>query len=85
MSERFVISWTSAHYADADWTQFADRWKASFYTKVDPVFGTAVITRVIPGVTPNPRRAFEADPGVLDRIPRVIFDEEGGLVPAWPS
>jgi GNAT superfamily N-acetyltransferase len=80
--ERFVISWAAAHYADADWTQFADRWTASFYSKVDPVFGTAVITRVIPGTTPNPRRAFEADPGLLDRIPRVIFTEAGDLAPA---
>ncbi|MEV7021843.1 hypothetical protein [Kitasatospora sp. NPDC093558] len=81
MSERFVISWTSTHYADADWAQFADRWTASFYTKTVPVFGTAVITRVIPGVTPNPRKAFDADPGLLDRIPRVIFTEDGELAP----
>ncbi|MFI6155087.1 helix-turn-helix domain-containing protein [Kitasatospora sp. NPDC051170] len=32
-------------------------------------------------VTPNPREAFEADPGLLDRIPRAIFTEDGGLAP----
>lgn len=82
MSERFVISYAAAHYADADWTQFAERWTATFYTASVPKIGTATITRVIPGVTPNPRRAYEVDPGLLDRIPRVIFAEDGGLVPA---
>ncbi len=82
MDERFVIKYAAAHYADADWAQFAERWTATFYTASVPQVGTATITRVIPGVTPNPRRAFEVDPGLLDRIPRVIFVEDGGLVPA---
>jgi GNAT superfamily N-acetyltransferase len=81
MGERFVISYAAAHYADADWSQFAERWTATFYTASVPNIGTATITRVIPGVTPNPRRAYEVDPGLLDRIPRVIFTEDGGLVP----
>ncbi|MFJ9694878.1 hypothetical protein [Kitasatospora sp. NPDC101183] len=81
MDERIVISYKSVHYENAKWSEFADRWTASFYTATDPVFGTAVITRVIPGVTPNPRKAFEADPGLLDRIPRVIFTEDGELAP----
>ncbi len=80
--ERFLIAYESRHFADADWTARADRWTASFYTEADTrVFGTAVITRVVPGVTPNPRSVFDADPGLLDRIPRVIFAEDGELVP----
>ncbi|MFJ9520487.1 hypothetical protein ACIRPK_19825 [Kitasatospora sp. NPDC101801] len=82
MAERFVISYAAAHYADADWSQFAERWTATFYTASVPNIGTATITRVVPGVTPNPLRAYEVDPGLLDRIPRVIFTEDGDLVPA---
>ncbi|WP_328957768.1 hypothetical protein [Kitasatospora purpeofusca] len=82
VQDRFLIAYESRHYEDADWGAQADRWTASFYTAADTtVFGTAVITRVVPGVTPNPREVFEADPGLLDRIPRVIFTEDGGLVP----
>lgn len=82
VQDRFLIAYESRHYEDADWGAQADRWTASFYTEADTtVFGKAVITRVVPGVTPNPREAFEADPGVLDRIPRVIFTEDGDLVP----
>jgi hypothetical protein len=80
---KFVISYAARHYADVDWSVKADRWRASFYTEADTtIFGTAEITRVIPGVTPNPREALEADPGLLDRIPRVIFTEAGELTPA---
>ncbi|MDY0811524.1 hypothetical protein [Kitasatospora purpeofusca] len=80
--DRFLIAYESRHYEDADWKVQADRWTASFYTAADTrIFGTAVITRVVPRVTPNPRSVFDADPGLLDRIPRVIFTEDGELVP----
>ncbi|GAA1987254.1 hypothetical protein [Kitasatospora viridis] len=80
--DRFLIAYASRHYADADWTTKADRWTASFYTEADTtVFGTAEITRVALGAVPNPRQTLDADPGVLDRIPRVVFTEDGRLVP----
>lgn len=80
--DRLLISYVSQHYVDADWTAKADRWTARFYTQADTtIFGTADVTRVIPGLTPNPRRALEADPGLLDRIPRVVFAEDGELSP----
>ncbi|MGW2540956.1 hypothetical protein ACWC5I_08790 [Kitasatospora sp. NPDC001574] len=82
MADRLVISYESRHFADVDWSAKADRWTASFYANGAKVFGTAVITRVVPGTVPNPREAFDADPGLLDRIPRVIFTEDGALVPA---
>jgi hypothetical protein len=83
VSDRFLISYESRHFVDTDWTQRADRWMASFYTQTDTsIFGTAAITRVVPGITPNPRVALETDPGLLDRIPRVIFTEGGEMVPA---
>jgi GNAT superfamily N-acetyltransferase len=78
--ERFAISYEARHYADVDWARKADRWTATFYLP-DETVGTAVITRVIPGVTPNPREALATDPGLLDRIPRVIFAEDGQVVP----
>ncbi|MCX4750361.1 hypothetical protein OG455_33450 [Kitasatospora sp. NBC_01287] len=82
MDNRLVISYSSRHFSGADWSGRADRWTAAFYENdADQVLGSAVITRVIPGATPNPRAAFEADPGILDRIPRVIFTEDGGLAP----
>ncbi|MFD7454428.1 hypothetical protein [Kitasatospora sp. NPDC059827] len=82
MDDRIVISYSSRHFSGEDWTERADRWTAAFYENdADRVLGTAVITRVVPGVTPNPRQAFAADPGVLDRIPRVIFTEDGELAP----
>ncbi|MFD4535335.1 hypothetical protein ACFWNL_13575 [Kitasatospora sp. NPDC058397] len=82
MDDRIVISYQSRHFAGTDWKARADRWTASFYLNDgDTVFGTATMTRVIPGATPNPRAALELDPGLLDRIPRVIFTEDGGLVP----
>lgn len=82
VDDRLVISYESRHFADVDWAAKADRWRASFYENGAKVFGTADITRVIPGVTPNPRGALGQDPGFLDRIPRVIFTEDGGLAPA---
>ncbi|MER7846623.1 hypothetical protein ABTZ03_21990 [Kitasatospora sp. NPDC096077] len=81
MADRLVISYASRHFADVDWSEKADRWRASFYENGGKVFGTADITRVIPGVTPNPSEALGQDPGLLDRIPRVIFTEDGGLAP----
>ncbi|WP_280687521.1 MULTISPECIES: hypothetical protein [unclassified Kitasatospora] len=69
-------------FADETWSGRADRWTATFYTPGESQIGTAVITRVLPGVTPNPRLALEADPGLLDRIPRVLFTDEGELAPA---
>ncbi|KJY28346.1 hypothetical protein [Streptomyces sp. NRRL S-495] len=81
MTERLVISYESRHFAGTDWSKNADRWRASFYENGAKVFGTADITRVIPGVTPNPRAVLEEDPGLLDRIPRVIFTEAGELTP----
>ncbi|MDH6113924.1 GNAT superfamily N-acetyltransferase [Kitasatospora sp. MAP12-15] len=81
--DRLVISYESRHFADVDWSLKADRWTANFYENgVARVFGTAEITRVVPGVTPNPRAALANDPGYLERIPRVIFTEDGGLAPA---
>ncbi|MFF7634183.1 hypothetical protein ACFZB9_13660 [Kitasatospora sp. NPDC008050] len=81
--DRLVIQYESRHFADVGWSLKADRWQAHFYENgADRKAGGAVITRVIPGVTPNPRAALEVDPGLLDRIPRVIFTEDGGLVPA---
>ncbi|MCX4749060.1 hypothetical protein OG455_26730 [Kitasatospora sp. NBC_01287] len=79
--DRLHIEYTTRQFADETWTARADRWHISFYVP-DETVGTAVITRVIPGATPDPRRALEADPGMLDRIPRVIFTEDGGLAPA---
>jgi hypothetical protein len=82
MDSRLVISYSSRHFSGADWTDTADRWTATFYENgADRRLGTAVVTRVIPGVTPNPRKAFEEDPGVLDRVPRVIFTKDGELAP----
>ncbi|MFD7450560.1 hypothetical protein [Kitasatospora sp. NPDC059827] len=81
MADRLVISYESRHFADVDWSRNADRWRANFYENGAKVFGTADITRVIPGITPNPRETLGQDPGLLDRIPRVIFTEDGGLVP----
>lgn len=69
MADRLVISYESRHFADVDWSAKADRWRASFYENGAKVFGTADITRVIPGATPNPREALRQDPGLLDRIP----------------
>ncbi|MFJ9691051.1 hypothetical protein [Kitasatospora sp. NPDC101183] len=80
--DRFAIAYETRHYEGTNWAAKADRWTASFYTDaVSKVFGTAEFTRVIPGVTPNPWETFEADPGLLDRIPRVIFTEDGELTP----
>ncbi|WP_327073357.1 hypothetical protein OG196_15315 [Kitasatospora purpeofusca] len=81
MAERLVISYESRHFEDVNWSRNADRWTASFYENGGKVFGTADITRIVPGVTPNPREALGLDPGLLDRIPRVIFGEDGKLVP----
>ncbi|WP_035794239.1 hypothetical protein [Kitasatospora mediocidica] len=80
--DRFLISYAAHHYADEDWKSRADRWTASFYLADTPIFGTAVITRVVPGRHPNPYVALETDSGCLDRIPRVIFAEDGVPVPA---
>ncbi|MGF1429843.1 hypothetical protein [Kitasatospora sp. LaBMicrA B282] len=80
--DRLHIAYSMYQFADETWTARAERWTATFYTPSDPEIGSAEITRVIPGVTPDPRRALEADPGLLDRIPRVIFAEDGSLVPA---
>lgn len=81
--DRFAISYESRHFAEVDWSLKADRWTAHFYqNEPAKVFGTAVVTRVVPGVTPNPRAALANDPGYLERIPRVIFTEDGGLTPA---
>jgi hypothetical protein len=79
MADRLVIAYESRHFADADWSRNADRWRASFYENGAKVFGKADITRVIPGVTPNPRQVLELDPGLLDRITRVVFAEDGEL------
>lgn len=79
--DRLHISYGMYQFADETWTERADRWTATFYSTNDPAIGTAVITRVIPGTTPNPLKAFEVDPGLLDRIPRVIFTKDGDLVP----
>ncbi|GAA2157176.1 hypothetical protein GCM10009760_59060 [Kitasatospora kazusensis] len=82
MDDRLVISYSSRHFSGEDWTSRADRWTASFYENgPTEVFGSAVITRVVPGAVPNPLEALAEDPGVLDRIPRVIFAEDGGLAP----
>ncbi len=81
--DRLVISYESRHFADVDWSLKADRWKAHFYENgAERRAGGAEITRVVPGVTPNPRAALEVDTGLLDRIPRVVFTEDGDLVPA---
>lgn len=79
--EKLAISYESRHYADVNWARKADRWTATFYLPEETV-GTAVVTRVVPGVTPNPYVALDVDPGLLDRIPRVIFGEDGELSPA---
>ncbi|MFJ9693984.1 hypothetical protein [Kitasatospora sp. NPDC101183] len=80
---RTVISYASRHFSGEPWTDTADRWTATFYYNgAEERLGTATITRVIPNVSPNPREALASDPGFLDRIPRVIFDEDGSLAPA---
>lgn len=78
---RLHISYSAFQFADESWTGRADRWTATFYTPSAPQVGTAVITRVIPGVHPNPFEAFDVDPGLLDRIPGVLFTEDGQLTP----
>ena len=80
--DRLHIAYAMHQFADEDWSARAERWTATFYTPSDPKgFGTATITRVIPGVTPTPGAALRVDLGFLDRIPRVIFTEDEGLVP----
>ncbi|MFJ4795606.1 hypothetical protein [Kitasatospora purpeofusca] len=79
--DRLHISYAMRQFADETWTGRAERWTVKFYVP-DEKIGTAEITRVVPGVTPNPRAALEEDPGLLDRIPRVIFGEDGSLAPA---
>ncbi|MER7672803.1 hypothetical protein ABTY61_30725 [Kitasatospora sp. NPDC096128] len=76
--ERFAISYEMRHFAEVKWARKAERWSVTFYLPGERV-GTAEVTRVIPGVTPNPREALELDPGLLDRIPRVVFTESGDL------
>ncbi|MFD0399964.1 hypothetical protein ACFV84_00085 [Kitasatospora sp. NPDC059811] len=78
---RFHIAYAMRQFADETWTSRAERWTASFYVPAENI-GTAEITRVVPGLTPNPRAALDADPGLLDRIPRVVFTEDGALTPA---
>ncbi|MEV7601185.1 hypothetical protein AB0O91_27850 [Kitasatospora sp. NPDC089797] len=76
--QRFALSYEMRHFAEANWARKAERWSVTFYLPDERV-GTAEITRVIPGVTPNPHAALEADPGLLDRIPRVVFTDTGEL------
>ncbi|MDH6131894.1 hypothetical protein P3T37_001268 [Kitasatospora sp. MAA4] len=80
-ADKFAISYETRHYADVNWARKADRWTVTFYLPTEQV-GTAVITRVVPGVSPNPYRALDTDPGLLDRIPCVVFTENGELAPA---
>ncbi|MDH6120475.1 GNAT superfamily N-acetyltransferase [Kitasatospora sp. GAS204A] len=79
--DRLHISYTMRQFADETWKERAERWTAKFYVP-DLKIGSAEITRVIPGVTPNPRLALEVDPGYLERIPRVVFTKDGSLAPA---
>lgn len=83
MDDRLVIAYSTRHFSETDWALRADRWTASFYQNDSgKVFGTAVITRVVPGAVPNIRETLAADPGLLDRIPQVIFTEDGRMTPA---
>lgn len=50
---RFHIAYAMRQFADETWTRRAERWTASFYVPAENI-GTAEITRVVPGLTPNP-------------------------------
>lgn len=81
-SARPVIDLHAWQFADETFTGRADRWTAKFYYPDQPVFGTATVSRIIPGRHPNPYEALDADPGFLARIPSVVFNEDGSVTGA---